>query len=504
MSKSPVLTMRGISKRYPGVKALQNVDFTAHAGEVMALVGENGAGKSTLLKILAGAVSADSGQIKLDGQAAAITNPIAAKKLGISVIYQELNLASHLSVAENIFVGKEPKTKLGLVDFSTMEKATQRLLNEMGLNISAKALVGNLNIALRQMVEIAKALLDDARIVVMDEPTSSLTEEESATLFRIIEDLRSKGVCVIYVSHRMREVFEICDRITTLRDGKLVDERRIDETTPSEIVKLMVGRELSDLFGSRIVPLDPSTPAILEVRGLKSGPELRDLSFDLKPGEIVALSGLIGSGRSEAAMAVFGARRIDAGEIKLNGKPVKFQRPEHAIGQGIALVPEDRKDQGLFLQLSVRHNMSSASLSDISTASIISGNKDKKLATTYSEALSLRKTAREVAVGTLSGGNQQKVVLGRWLAKNPKVLILDEPTRGVDIGAKGEIYQIIRKIASGGVGVLIVSSELTEVLGLADRIIVMREGSKVAELHSKDATESKIISLATGVEEQKL
>jgi len=504
MSKTPVLTMRGISKRYPGVKALQKVDFTAHAGEVMALVGENGAGKSTLLKILAGAVSADAGQIELDGKAVEITNPIAAKKLGISVIYQELNLASHLSVAENIFVGKEPKTKFGLVDFSTMEKATQRLLDEMGLNISSKALVGNLNIALRQMVEIAKALLDDARIVVMDEPTSSLTEEESATLFRIIEDLKSKGVCVIYVSHRMREVFEICDRITTLRDGKLVDERRIDETTPSEIVKLMVGRELSDLFGSRIVPLDQSAPAILEVRALKSGPELRDLSFDLKPGEIVALSGLIGSGRSEAAMAVFGARRIEAGEITLNGKPVKFKRPEHAIGQGIALVPEDRKDQGLFLQLSVRHNMSSASLSDISTASIISGNKDKKLATTYSEALSLRKTAREVAVGTLSGGNQQKVVLGRWLAKNPKVLILDEPTRGVDIGAKGEIYQIIRRIASGGVGVLIVSSELTEVLGLADRIIVMREGSKVAELHSKDATESKIISLATGVEEQQL
>jgi ABC-type sugar transport system ATPase subunit len=406
-------------------------------------------------------------------------------------------------VAENLFVGKEPKTKFGLMDFSRMQNTSQQLLDEMGLNISAKELVGDLNIALRQMVEIAKALLDNARIVVMDEPTSSLTEEESATLFRIIEDLKSKGVCVVYVSHRMREVFEICDRITVLRDGKLVDEKRINETTPSEIVKLMVGRELSDLYGSRNSPLDEALPAILEVRALRSGPELRDLSFDVKPGEIVALSGLIGSGRSEAAMAVFGARSIDAGEIKLNGKPVKFKRPEHAIRNGIALVPEDRKNQGLFLHLSVRHNMSSASLSDISTASLISGNKDKKLATAYSEALSLRKTAREVAVGTLSGGNQQKVVLGRWLAKNPKVLILDEPTRGVDIGAKGEIYQIIRRIASDGVGVLIISSELTEVLGLADRIVVMREGSKVAELLSKDATESKIISLATGVEEQR-
>jgi ABC-type sugar transport system ATPase subunit len=503
MSQTPVLTMRGISKRYPGVKALQDVDFTAYSGEVMALVGENGAGKSTLLKILAGAVSADSGQIELDGQAVDITNPIAAKKLGISVIYQELNLASHLSVAENLFVGKEPKTKFGLMDFSRMQNTSQQLLDEMGLNISAKELVGDLNIALRQMVEIAKALLDNARIVVMDEPTSSLTEEESATLFRIIEDLKSKGVCVVYVSHRMREVFEICDRITVLRDGKLVDEKRINETTPSEIVKLMVGRELSDLYGSRNSPLDEALPAILEVRALRSGPELRDLSFDVKPGEIVALSGLIGSGRSEAAMAVFGARSIDAGEIKLNGKPVKFKRPEHAIRNGIALVPEDRKNQGLFLHLSVRHNMSSASLSDISTASLISGNKDKMLATAYSEALSLRQTAREVAVGTLSGGNQQKVVLGRWLAKNPKVLILDEPTRGVDIGAKGEIYQIIRRIASDGVGVLIISSELTEVLGLADRIVVMREGSKVAELLSKDATESKIISLATGVEEQR-
>jgi ABC-type sugar transport system ATPase subunit len=501
MSESVALHMRGINKRYPGVKALQGVDFSAFSGQVMGLVGENGAGKSTLLKILAGAVSADSGTVELDGKSVVLNSPLAAKKLGISVIYQELNLARHLSVAENLFVGKEPRTSLGLVDFKTMHRVGQKILDDMKLNISSKAIVGSLNIALRQMVEIAKALLDNARIVVMDEPTSSLTEEETATLFRIIRELKEKGVCVIYVSHRMREVFDICDRITILRDGKLVDVIKANETAPSDIVRLMVGRDLSDLFGRRTIEIDPNSAPILEVTKLCSGKQVKEVSFDVKPGEIVALSGLIGSGRSEAAMAIFGARRIDSGEIKLSGHKVDFKRPQHAIQRGIALVPEDRKQQGLFLQLSVRQNMSSASLDEISGFAIISNKRDKKLATDYSEALSLRQTAREVAVGTLSGGNQQKVVLGRWLAKKPNVLILDEPTRGVDVGAKGEIYQIIRRIAAEGVGIVMISSELTEVLGMADRIVVMREGKKVAELPAEGTTEAKVIALATGVEE---
>lgn len=501
--QKPALQMLGISKRYPGVKALQDVSFTAYAGEVMALVGENGAGKSTLLKVLAGAVQADSGTISLNGEQVDIKSPISAKQLGISVIYQELNLAGHLSVAENLFVGKEPRTKLGLVDYKTMYAASHKVLEDMGLKISPKTIVGDLNIALRQMVEIAKALLDDARIVVMDEPTSSLTDEETATLFRIIRDLKAKGVCVIYVSHRMREIFEICDRVTILRDGKLVEAKQISETSASEVVKLMVGRELSDLFGKRSAELDQHSEPVLEVKNLSSGNELKEISFKLRPGEVLALSGLIGSGRSEAAMAIFGARPVDSGEIKLSGKTVSHKRPGQAIANGVALVPEDRKFQGLFLQLSVMHNMSSASLGEISNASLLSGKKDKNLVETYSQALALRKSAKDVAVGTLSGGNQQKVVLGRWLAKNPKILILDEPTRGVDVGAKGEIYQIIREIAAKGVGILMISSELPEVIGLADRVIVMREGRMVGELNASEASESKIIALATGVEEHK-
>jgi ABC-type sugar transport system ATPase subunit len=353
------------------------------------------------------------------------------------------------------------------------------------------------------MIEIAKALLQESKVVVMDEPTSSLTTEETTTLFRIIKDLKQKGVCVIYVSHRMSEIFEICDAVTILRDGKLVEVKPINKTNASEICNLMVGRDLSDLFGQRMVSLDKSKEPILSVSGLRSGKELKDISFELHPGEIVALAGLVGSGRSEAAMAIFGARRFEEGQITLAGKSLKLRRPKQAIDMGIALVPEDRKLQGLFLHLSVRHNMSSASLREISNKSLISRRKDQGLVEHYSDALSLRKSAREVAAGTLSGGNQQKIVLGRWLAKRPKVLILDEPTRGVDVGAKAEIYQIIRQIASEGVGVLMISSELTEVLGLADRIIVMREGIKVAELAAKGATESQIITLATGVEEEK-
>lgn len=503
MSRVSSISMHGISKRYPGVRALQNVNFSAQSGEVMAIVGENGAGKSTLLKILAGAVKADSGWIEISGERVEVNSPIAAKSLGISVIYQELNLARHLSVGENLFVGRELKSKLGLVDFKSIHSQSQQILDSMGLRISSRTLVGDLNIAHRQMIEIAKALLQESKVVVMDEPTSSLTTEETTTLFRIIKDLKQKGVCVIYVSHRMSEIFEICDAVTILRDGQLVEVKPINKTNASEICNLMVGRDLSDLYGQRMVSLDKSKEPILSVSGLRSGKELKDISFELHPGEIVALAGLVGSGRSEAAMAIFGARRFEEGQITLAGKSLKLRRPKQAIDMGIALVPEDRKLQGLFLHLSVRHNMSSASLREISNKSLISRRKDQGLVEHYSDALSLRKSAREVAAGTLSGGNQQKIVLGRWLAKRPKVLILDEPTRGVDVGAKAEIYQIIRQIASEGVGVLMISSELTEVLGLADRIIVMREGIKVAELAAKGATESQIITLATGVEEEK-
>jgi ABC-type sugar transport system ATPase subunit len=500
MTEPALISMRGIVKRYPGVTALRDVDLSVEKGEVMAVVGENGAGKSTLLKILAGAARADEGVIEVSGVARDIQTPRDSQACGIAVIYQELNLANHLSVAENIYVGREIKTRLGLVDFRAMERGAAALLNSLGVAISPKELVGNLNIALRQMVEIAKALLVDARIVVMDEPTSSLTEEEVETLLELVRNLRSNGVSVIYVSHRMREIYEIADRITVMRDGAVVGVREAKSTTPSDVVQMMVGRELVDLYGVRTAPLDETAPPALEVKSLSSGALLHDVSFAVRPGEILVLAGLIGAGRSDAALTIFGAAKRRGGEILVSQKPLALRTPTEAMDAGIGFVPEDRKHQGLFLELPVRENISSASLPAISRMSIISRRRDRDLSTRYSSQLGLRLSAIDVATGTLSGGNQQKVVLARWLARKPRILILDEPTRGVDVGAKAEIYQLIRTIAAEGVAVLVISSELTEVLGLADRIVVMREGYGVGELSAADATEKRVMAMATGVE----
>ncbi|MFD1722262.1 sugar ABC transporter ATP-binding protein [Amnibacterium endophyticum] len=501
MADHPVVAMRGIVKTYPGVRALSSVDLSIRSGEVMALVGENGAGKSTLLKILAGAARADEGQILVDGERVAINSPRDAQDAGIAVIYQELNLASHLSVAENVYVGREPRTRLGTVDFGAMRRGSEALLRGLGVSLDSTRLVGDLNIAMRQMVEIAKALLVNARVVVMDEPTSSLTEEEVDALLALVRRLRESGVAVVYVSHRMREIFEIADRITVLRDGAVVGVREADAARPGDIVQMMVGRDLEDLYGVRASNVDEKAVPALEVRGLGCGALLHDVSFSVRPGEIVALSGLIGAGRSHAALAIFGARRRTAGQVLLDGVPRRFRSPKDAMAAGIGLVPEDRKAQGLFLGLPVRENMSSASLASISRLAFVSGRRDRALAGRFAQQLNLRSSALEVGAGTLSGGNQQKVVLARWLARSPRVLILDEPTRGVDVGAKAEIYALIRRIAADGVAVLVISSELTEVLGIADRIVVMREGYGVGELDASDATEKRVMALATGVQD---
>jgi ABC-type sugar transport system ATPase subunit len=501
MTEVPLISMRGVVKRYPGVVALRQVDITVMPGEVMALVGENGAGKSTLLKILAGAARADEGVIEVGGEVVEISTPRDSQACGIAVIYQELNLANDLSVAENIYVGREPRTRFGMIDFRAMEQGAAELLAKLGLSISPRDLVGDLNIALRQMVEIAKALLVDAKVVVMDEPTSSLTEEEVETLLALVRRLRAQGVSVIYVSHRMREIYEIADRITVMRDGAVVGVRDADATTPSEIIQMMVGRELVDLYGVRAVPVDQTAPPALEVRGLGAGALLHDVSFSVKPGEILVLAGLIGAGRSHAALTIFGALKRSAGQIFIDQKPMVLRTPREAMAAGIGLVPEDRKHQGLFLGLPVRENVSSASLPSISRMSIVSRRRDRELAKHHANQLGLRLSAVEVAAGTLSGGNQQKVVLARWLARKPRILILDEPTRGVDVGAKAEIYQLIRTIAADGVAVIVISSELTEVLGMADRITVMREGYGVGELDAADASERRVMALATGVQE---
>lgn len=500
MTEPALISMRGIVKRYPGVTALRDVDLSVRPGEVMALVGENGAGKSTLLKILAGAARADEGTIEVSGVMRDIQAPRDSQACGIAVIYQELNLANDLSVAENIYVGREIKNRFGLVDFRAMERGAAALLNSLGVAISPQQLVGDLNIALRQMVEIAKALLVDARIVVMDEPTSSLTEEEVETLLELVRKLRSNGVSVIYVSHRMREIYEIADRITVMRDGAVVGVCEASNTTPNDVVQMMVGRELVDLYGVRSAPLDETAPPALEVKRLSSGDLLHDVSFAVRPGEILVLAGLIGAGRSDVALAIFGAAKRSGGEILVSQKPLALRTPIEAMNAGIGFVPEDRKHQGLFLGLPVRENISSACLSAISRMSIVSRRRDRDLATHHSSKLGLRLSAIDVAAGTLSGGNQQKVVLARWLARKPRILILDEPTRGVDVGAKAEIYHLIRTVAAEGVAVLVISSELTEVLGIADRIVVMREGYGVGELNAADATEKRVMAMATGVE----
>ncbi len=496
--------MQGIVKSYPGVLALRGVDLRVDPGQVMGLVGENGAGKSTLLKVLAGAVPADAGTVEIDGTPLELRNPRDSQQAGIAVIYQELMLAEHLSVAENVFAGREPGRRWRGVDFSAMRRATARLLDELGVDASPDDQVGRLNMARRQMVEIARALSMDTRVIVMDEPTSSLTEDEVKTLLALVRRLRKRGVSVVYVSHRMREIFAVADTITVLRDGKLVGVRAVADVTPNQIVTMMVGRDLVDMYGTRpaaIPASNPPTTPVLDVRGLHAGPRVKDVSFTVSAGEIVGMAGLVGAGRTETALAVFGLNRPTDGSVHVDGKLVRLRNPREAIAAGIAYVPEDRQQQGLFLGLPVRVNISAASLGDVCVQGLVSGRRDAALSRRLTGELRVRTPSMETPVRTLSGGNQQKVVLARWLARRPRVLILDEPTRGVDVGAKAEIYRLIRAIAAEGVAVLVISSELPEVLGLSDRVLVMCEGCLVGDLPAGEAGEEQVMALATGVEE---
>lgn len=496
-----LIQMRGIFKSYPGVQALRGVDLSVAPGQVMGLVGENGAGKSTLLKVLAGATSADAGTVEVDGVATVMRHPRDSQGAGIAVIYQELMLAEHVSIAENVFAGREPTRGWRGVDFGHMHRETARLLGELGVDASPTDRVSELNVARRQMVEIAKALSMDARLIVMDEPTSSLTEDEVETLLGLVRRLRERGVSVVYVSHRMREIFAVADTVTVLRDGAVVGVEQIDNTTPNTIVKMMVGRDLVDMYGTRAVPLPGSQP-VLEVRDLNAGPRVVDVTFSAGSGEIVGIAGLVGAGRSETALAVFGYTKVTGGTVHVDGTEVQVRGPVKAIEAGIAYVPEDRKLQGLFLGLSIRANMSSACLDAVCSKGLVSGREDRKLAERLLRELQVKAPSVETTAGTLSGGNQQKVVLARWLARRPRVLILDEPTRGVDVGAKSEIYRLIRDVAADGVAVVVISSELPEVLGLADRVLVMREGRLVGELDAEEANEERVMAMATGVEEQ--
>jgi ABC-type sugar transport system ATPase subunit len=501
----PLLRMTGISKAFPGVQALKSVSLEVFPGECLALVGENGAGKSTLMKSLSGVYAPDEGQIELDTQPVTLSNPHQAQRLGISIIYQEFNLFPNLTIEENVFIGREPNTN-GIVRWSSLRQATQALLDRLGVNLDPRTTVRDLSVAQQQMVEIAKALSYNARIVIMDEPTSALTDTEVAALMTIVRGLKTAGLGVIYISHRLEEVFAISDRITVLRDGQNAGEVVTARSTPAQVVNLMVGRNLADLFHKEGSAAEPQT--VLEVRGLsRTGTKrdaaaivLNDVSLQVRAGEIVGLAGLVGSGRTELARAIFGADHFDQGEVLIDGRPIAIKNPQDAIRAGIGMVPEDRKLQALVLQLAVRENVSLPNLRRLSSFGVIRRPEERRLARSFVESLQIRTPSLEQKVINLSGGNQQKVVIAKWLALQPKILIVDEPTRGVDIGAKAEVHQLLNQLAQRGVAILMISSELPEILGMSDRILVMRGGTIAGELMRGDATQERIMAIATGVD----
>lgn len=483
--------MRGIRKAFGPVQVLDGVDFDIRAGEVHALMGENGAGKSTLMKILTGIYRADAGEILLNGQAVTLQRPSDAQQHGIAIIHQELNLLPEMTVAENFFLGRET-VRGGLLCQAQMNRETERHLARLNANFSAQTLVKNLSVGQQQLVEIARALSTDARIIIMDEPTAALTEPEIQKLFDLVRALVAQGVGLVYVSHRMEEIFQICQRITVLRDGVSVGTKAIAHTDFNEVVRLMVGRELTERFPPRHAQIGDIK---LQVEGLSDGQRIRDVSFDIRSGEILAFAGLIGSGRTETAEALFGLGKNVSGCIRINGQAVRIRHPRDAVRHKIAYVTEDRKAKGLVLDMNVREN---STLVHLPGKMVINGRREHDYVREAIARLNIKTAGSEEAVRRLSGGNQQKVVLAKWLAELPEVLILDEPTRGVDVGGKAEIYRIIHDLAAQGVAVLMISSELPEILGVSDRVAVMHEGRLQAILNTAQTHQEEIMALASG------
>ncbi|WP_230983031.1 sugar ABC transporter ATP-binding protein [Inquilinus limosus] len=502
-SPTPILEMHGISKTFPGVKALTRVDLTVYPGEIHALMGENGAGKSTLMKVLSGAYQADAGgTIRLDGRDVTINGPLAAKQLGIAVIYQELSLSPNLTVAENIYLGREPKSG-PFVDRGAMMAGCEDVLKRLGATFRPTTLVGTLSIAERQLVEIARAIHAQARILVMDEPTTALSARETDRLFELIRRLKAEGLAIIYISHRMSEIYELSDRVSVLRDGSYVGTLDRDGLSAEALVKMMVGRDISGFYKKDHDAHESAGRVIFAVRDIADGHRVRGCSFELHAGEVLGIAGLVGSGRTELARLIFGAEPKTSGEVSLDGKPLQIHGPGDAIAAGIAYLTEDRKGQGLFLDMSVQDNINLVVCgTDAGPGGILDRGRAKVRARDAIAALKIRVANPEVTVGALSGGNQQKVLLSRLLETKPRILILDEPTRGVDIGAKSEIYRIIDGLAKAGIGVIVISSELPEVIGIADRALVMREGRIEGEAggaSGRPLTQEAIMALATGI-----
>jgi ribose transport system ATP-binding protein len=494
-----LLEARQVSKAFPGVQALQKVNLRLGRGEVLAVVGENGAGKSTLMKILAGVEQADSGDVLLDGAPVSIATVHAAERLGIVLIHQELNLADNLDVAGNVFLGREPRRGgfLALLD-RRIYAETEPILRRVGLDCSPRTRVADLPVGQQQLVEIARALSLRSRVLIMDEPTSSLTQRETDRLFEIMRDLKREGVSILYVSHRLKEVEVIADRVTVLRDGASAGELPREQIRHDAIVRLMVGRDLRQFFQRTAAPTPDAAP-LLRVHGLRlTARQTRPIDFSLRPGEIVGLAGLMGAGRTELAEAIFGVRPILEGQIAVGGRPISLRGPRDAIAAGIVLIPEDRRLEGLVLPESVRENISLPSLDQLSQLRLVSRRRERELAQGMCRQLNIRTPGMEQTVGLLSGGNQQKVVLAKWLARTPRVLILDEPTRGIDVGAKTEIYALMDRLAGQGSAILMISSDLEEVLGMSDRVLVMHEGQLAGELPRATMSEEAIMNLATG------
>ena len=491
------IEMRGIDKSFGGNAVLKNAGFLLDDGEVHALMGENGAGKSTLMKILTGVYTKDAGQVIVDGKEVCYNNPQEAEKAGIVFIHQELNVLFDLTVEENMFLGKEIKKVFGICDRKAMRKRVQEILDMLGVDIDPTQRMDELSIGQQQMIEIAKALMIDAKVLIMDEPTAALTQSETEVLFKVVNSLRQKGVSIVYISHRMEEIFELCDRITILRDGTYIDTKRIADIDMNDIVKMMIGREIGERYPVRNSKIGD---VAFEVKNLNCPGAFENVSFEVRAGEVLGVSGLMGAGRTEIMQAIFGNMPNVTGQLFLDGKEIKNKNPQQAIQNGIGFITEDRKVEGLMLEESIMKNISLANLGRISNGGVINKRKEQELVNKGIEELRIRCFGPQHECNNLSGGNQQKVIFAKWIYTNPKVLILDEPTRGVDIGAKKEIYNIINELVAKGVAIIMVSSELPEVLGMSDRVMVVREGEVRGILNKEEANQESIMTLATGGE----
>lgn len=496
MNTNTVLEFKNIVKRYPGVLALNDVSITFREGEVHALVGENGAGKSTLIKTSTGAIVPTAGTIIVNGKEYSSFTPITSRENGIAVIYQEFNLVNDLSVAENVFLGNRPK-KNGLIDMKTMVEESHKIFNRLGIEIDTRKNVRELTTGYQQLVEIAKALSCNTKILIMDEPSASLTTNEVEMLFRIVKQLQKEGVTIIYISHRLDEIFEISDRVSVLRDGQMIKTMNTAETNRQELISLMVGRDLKENFPT--LNANVAHDIVMEVQHL-AGPGVKDASFQIRKGEILGMGGLIGAGRTETAQIICGVSKKTGGKIIYNGKEIHPGSPKEAINMGIALAPEDRKKQGVMLHMSIAENIVFPSHDEVSKFGILDNLKASKIVTKFKDALRIKTPSVQQLVRNLSGGNQQKVVLAKWLAKSPDVIILDEPTRGIDVGAKQEIYGIMKELAESGKAVIMISSDMEELLGMSSRIVVFCEGRTIGELKKEEFSQEAVLTMASAVQ----